>query len=88
MSATELTTVDHVRRFVIEELDFVGEPDELTDDFELLEEGVLDSLGIMALVEYLEAAFDIFIDEYDIVAERFETVVSIAGLADAKIAGG
>lgn len=88
MSATELTTVDHVRRFVIEELDFVGEPDELTDDFELLEEGVLDSLGIMALVEYLEAAFDIVIDEDDIVAERFETVVSIAGLADAKIAGG
>ena len=86
MSATDMTTKDHVRQFVVEELEFTGEPDELTDEFELLEEGVLDSLGIMALVEYLEAAFDIVIDEDDIVAERFETIASIAALADAKLA--
>ena len=49
---------------------------------------MLDSLGIMALVEYLEAAFDIVIDEDDIVAERFETIASIAALADTKLAGG
>ena len=85
MSTTEMTTTEHVRRFVVEELEFTGEPDELTDEFELLEEGVLDSLGIMALVEYLEAAFDIVIDEDDIVAERFETIASIAALADAKL---
>ena len=85
MSATDMTTKDHVRQFVVDELEFTGEPDELTDDYELLEEGVLDSLGIMALVEYLEAAFDIVIDEDDIVAERFETIASIAALADAKL---
>jgi acyl carrier protein len=38
----------------------------------------------MALVEYLEAAFDIVIDEDDVVAERFETIDSIAGLVTAK----
>ena len=86
MSATDMTTKDHVRQFVVDELEFTGEPDELTDDYELLEEGVLDSLGIMALVEYLEAAFDIVIDEDDIVAERFETIATIAALADAKLA--
>ena len=87
MSTTEMTTTEHVRRFVLEELEYAGDPVDLTDDFELLEEGVLDSLGIMALVEYLEAAFDIVIDEDDIVAERFETIASIAALADAKLAG-
>ena len=86
MSTTDMTTKDHVRQFVVDELEYTGEADELTDDFELLEEGVLDSLGIMALVEYLEAAFDIVIDEDDIVAERFETITSIAALADAKLA--
>jgi acyl carrier protein len=86
VSATDMTTKDHVRQFVVDELEFTGEPDELTDDYELLEEGVLDSLGIMALVEYLEGAFDIVIDEDDIVAERFETIASIAALADAKLA--
>ncbi len=87
MSTTDMTTKDHVRQFVLDELEYVGEPEDLTDDFELLEEGVLDSLGIMALVEYLEGAFDIVIDEDDIVAERFETIASIAALADTKLAG-
>ena len=87
MSTTDMTTKDHVRQFVLDELEYVGEPDDLTDEFELLEEGVLDSLGIMALVEYLEGAFDIVIDEDDIVAERFETIASIAALADTKLAG-
>ena len=87
VSTTDMTTKDHVRQFVLDELEYVGEPDDLTDEFELLEEGVLDSLGIMALVEYLEGAFDIVIDEDDIVAERFETIASIAALADTKLAG-
>jgi acyl carrier protein len=86
VSTTDMTTKDHVRQFVLDELEYVGEPEDLTDEFELLEEGVLDSLGIMALVEYLEGAFDIVIDEDDIVAERFETIASIAALADAKLA--
>jgi acyl carrier protein len=84
MTIGEMTVADHIRRFVVEELDYVGEPEELTGDLELLEEGVLDSLRIMALVEYLEAAFDIVIDEDDVVAERFETIDSIAGLVTAK----
>jgi acyl carrier protein len=79
-----MTTADHVRQFVVEELEFVGDPSELSDDYQLLEEGVLDSLGIMALVEYLEAEFDIVIDEDDVVAERFETIRSITELVDAK----
>jgi len=87
VSTTDMTTKDHVRQFVLDELEYVGEPEDLTDEFELLEEGVLDSLGIMALVEYLEGAFDIVIDEDDIVAERFETIASIAALADTKLAG-
>jgi acyl carrier protein len=84
MTIGEMTVADLVRRFVVEELDYEGEPEELTGDLELLEEGVLDSLRIMALVEYLEAQFDIVIDEDDVVAERFETLDAIASLVTAK----
>jgi acyl carrier protein len=87
MTIGEMTVADLVRRFVVEELDYEGEPEDLTGDLELLEEGVLDSLRIMALVEYLEAEFDIVIDEDDVVAERFETIDAIAGLVAAKQSG-
>lgn len=75
---------DHVRRFLIDELDFIGDEDELTDDYPLLDAGVLDSLGIMTLVEYLEAEFEIVIDEDDVVAERFETIDTVVALVRAK----
>jgi acyl carrier protein len=75
---------EHVRRFLIDELDFIGDEDELTDDYPLLDAGVLDSLGIMTLVEYLEAEFEIVIDEDDVVAERFETIDTVVALVRAK----
>ncbi len=79
-----MTIQERVRTFLIDELQFVGDEAELTDDYELLEMGVLDSLGIMALVEYLEASFDIIIDEDDIEAERFETIGTITRLVEDK----
>lgn len=78
------SVADKVRLFMLEELDFVGDASELTDEYQLLEMGALDSLRIMALVEYLEAEFEIIVDEDDIVAESFETIRHIADLVGTK----
>lgn len=79
-----MTVPDYVRQFLLTELEFVGDEDELTDDYPLLEAGVLDSLGIMTLVEYLESEFDIVIDEDDVVAEHFETIDTVVALVSTK----
>lgn len=79
-----MTVPDDVRRFLLAELEYLGDEEELTTDYPLLEAGVLDSLGIMALVEYLEAEFDIVIDEDDVVAEHFLTIAAVAALVSTK----
>lgn len=79
-----MSTAEQIRDFLVDEVGFEGERAELSDDHPLLDAGVLDSLAIVALVEFLEATFEIEIDEDDIVAERFETIGAISDLVDSK----
>jgi acyl carrier protein len=48
---------------------------EVTDN--LIESGVIDSLGIQLLVAYLEKNFSVSIADADLVPENFETVNAI-----------
>ena len=47
----ELVTSDRVRDFIVTELRWEGPPSELTDDYPLLQTGVIDSLGLFRLVD-------------------------------------
>lgn len=67
-----------VRRFIISEL-MLGERDEhLEDTFSLIENGVLDSLGIMRLIQFIEEKFSFSIEDEDILPENFENIESIS----------
>jgi acyl carrier protein len=50
----------------------------------LLESGIVDSLGVMEIVNYLVARFEIEIDEDDLVPENFRTVRSISEFVKLK----
>ncbi len=79
-----MTTRDAVRSFILSELKFSGHPDELVDDYPLLETEVVDSLGIMRLVTFLESHLDIEIDDEDLVPDHFASITAIADLVASK----
>lgn len=50
----------------------------------LLESSIIDSMGALEIVLYLESEFDVeFLDE-EMVADHFESILSIARLVEAK----
>ena len=53
---------------------------QLTDDTHLIDAGIIDSMGIMKLLAYLEDTFSIKIDGDDLVPENFESIDAICGL--------
>jgi acyl carrier protein len=60
-------TADAVRSFVLEELaQPLGQigmrPDEVPDDFDMLTSGLIDSFGVLELINELERHFEIEID--------------------------
>jgi acyl carrier protein len=75
-----------VRQFLIDEILFDEGGAKVEDDRPLLN-GVLDSLGLMQLVAYLEEEFDVDIDDQDMVADNFKDISRITALIQSKQAG-
>lgn len=73
-----------VKEYILEE--FVPEGDiEVEDDTNLLEEEVVDSLGIFTLVSFIESKFGVSIDAEEVNLDNFETLTTITNLVDSKL---
>ena len=57
----------------------------LADDAPLIEQGIIDSLGIFLLIAFIEQQFGIKIAPQDVVLENFETVNAIKNLVTARV---
>jgi acyl carrier protein len=69
-----------IREYLLADAMQGASENELSDDTNLVEEEILDSLGIFALVEFLEETFGIQIEPDEVVMPNFETVASIEAL--------
>jgi acyl carrier protein len=76
-------TGDRIRGFITSEIMFEDSSATLTDDTPLLG-SVMDSLGLMQLVAFLEEEFDITIDDADVTVDNFRTVGDIETLITEK----
>jgi acyl carrier protein len=76
-----------IRGFIVRELQWSGSPDNLTDDYPLLDRSVLDSLDILKLVTFLEDRFSIDVDDEELVPEHFETISRIRQFVESKTDG-
>jgi acyl carrier protein len=56
----------------------------LREDEHLLASGVLDSLGILDLVTFLESEFDVTVSDEDLVPAHFETLRALADFVGEK----
>jgi len=79
-------TMAVIKDFVMEE--FVPEDDiDIDETTNLLEEEVVDSLGIFTLVAFIESKFGVSVDAAEVNLQNFETLTSITKLVDSKLAG-
>jgi acyl carrier protein len=75
---TSRSRKEQVREFIVEVLaKGRGATASIADTDNLIESGVVDSLGITRLVHYLETTFSIKIPDEHIVPENFESVAAI-----------
>lgn len=61
-----------------------GVKTEIAPDTELLGAGLLDSIGLVGLIEFLDANFNVAVSETDLASDLFETPRSIAQFVDAR----
>ena len=73
-----------VRNFIVENFLF-GEDDHLKDDTSFLEEGIVDSTGILELVAFIEETFAITIEDEELIPENLDSLASISRYLEKKL---
>jgi methoxymalonate biosynthesis acyl carrier protein len=80
MTTNATTVKDQIRQFVSEELAAAKGVTLVSDDQSLIENGVVDSLGIFRLVTFLEENFGVKIGDEEISADNLASVDMIEQL--------
>lgn len=61
---------------------------ELSENTNLVEESILDSLAIFLLMNFLREEFDIEIEAQEVTLENFETVRRVSDMVESKLGSG
>jgi acyl carrier protein len=79
-----MTIEENVRGFVLENF-YVSDPAELTDDASLIETGIVDSMGYLDIILFLETEFGIAIDDRETSPQNLETIARTAAFIERKV---
>jgi len=75
---------DTVRAYIIENFLF-GDAEPLADDtMSLLDGGIIDSVGVMELVAFLEQEFGVKVADEELVPENLDSVANLVGFIGRK----
>ena len=83
-SHTQTEIVDRTRTWVRENYLYMRPDWKLGDDDPLLGSGVIDSIGVVELVEFLQTAFDFKISDEEIVEQNLGSLSAIGRFVHAK----
>jgi acyl carrier protein len=72
-----MSHVDTIKQFVIDEFLPDVSVNELDADHDLLADGVIDSLGLLKLIAWLEDRFELSVDDTALDPDNFRTVTAI-----------
>jgi acyl carrier protein len=73
-----------IREFIVENFLF-GEANGLKDETSFLEEGIIDSTGILELVTFLEDEFSITVEDEELVPENLDSIDNVANYLQRKM---
>jgi acyl carrier protein len=74
-----------IKEFIVENFLF-GEGNGLKDETSFLEEGIIDSTGILELVTFLEDEFSITVEDEELIPENLDSIGNVAAYLGRKIA--
>lgn len=86
MSRPIADTTQKIRTFVLDNLIFGQDGDQFSNEDSFLENGLIDSIGILTLVEFARDTFGVAIDDAEVVPDNWDSVRRIADFVQTKLA--
>ena len=78
-----MTIQDDVKHFITENF-YLADPSKLRDETSLVDEGIVDSTGVLEVVAFLEETFAIKIADADLVPENLDSIARITAFVARK----
>lgn len=66
--------ITKIRAFIFDNFLFDAKEDDLKNSTSFLEEGIIDSTGVLELVDWLEEEFDMSVDDEELIPENLDSV--------------
>jgi acyl carrier protein len=82
-----MNTETAIKRFIVEEIMLGNAQTRIETDQSLLTSGILDSLALIRLINFLEEKFNVVIEDEDIVPDNFETIEALKIFLEDKVSG-
>jgi len=76
---------EKIKRFIVE--NFMEGKGKLSNDESLFESGIIDSMGFITLLAFIEKTFGVSIDMSEITIENFDSIKKIVGVINKKTRG-
>lgn len=80
-----MNRTEHIRRYLVDEFLPDLPPSDLPDDYDLLDGGVIDSLGVLKVLDWAERTFRFSADDMDLSPDDFRTVRGIDRFVEAAV---
>jgi acyl carrier protein len=74
----ELDTKEQIRQYLAQNFLFSNNGLDLSNDASFLEEGIVDSTGVLEMVMFVEETFNIEVNDDEIVPDNFDSVNALA----------
>lgn len=73
-----------VRSFLSDNFPLGADPSALAADASLIESGIIDSTGVLELVDFLEETFSIRVEDDELLPENLDSIASIVRFVERK----
>lgn len=75
-----------IRNFIIENFLFDENEGELDNGASFLDEGIIDSTGILELVSFIEEKYGIHVEDEELIPENLDSVSNVVSYIERKLA--
>ena len=80
-----MTIEEQIRRYVADNFLFSDNECGLAQDTSFLEEGIIDSTGVLELVMFVEETFNLTVEDNEIVPENLDSIAQLAAYIRRKL---
>jgi len=75
---------DKIRQYILENFLFTDDASALDSNDSFLEQGILDSTGILEVIMFLEEEFDVKVQEDEMIPENLDSVLNLVNFVKRK----